>query len=405
MSGNLVQANATQVPLRNKSVQLCAFSPPYWGLRKYKIKDIQFPDGWSGQLGLEPSIDLFLDHMMLVMAEVWRVLRDDGVCFVNIGDTYNNAPGGYYPGGSFDRPSRKFTKDMRQSLRTKSIKPKSLCLVPQKFAIRCQEVGWIVRSEIIWHKPNPMPESCKDRPTKAHEQVWMLTKQGKYFWDQEAVAQPQVEYERARRLREKKQGHKAVYALQADGKTGQVSQSTSGVCKNVQARHELAEKGTRNIRTVWTIATESHPEAHFATFSSKLVEIMVRAGSSPRACEICGAPWVRIVVKTFIPQEDVSLERGVRCCPGQKPLDETDNRDGFPRGSNQTKTAGWCPSCVCDNKGIGRCIVLDPFVGTGTTVLMSEKLGRIGIGLDLSAEYLQDIAKEKIDAPMQVELF
>ncbi|MCK4821623.1 hypothetical protein KA005_38010, partial [bacterium] len=92
-----------------------------WGLRKYKIPDVEFPDGYIGQLGLEKSIDHFLDHMMLVMEEVWRILRDDGICFVNIGDTYNSAPGGYYPGGSFDRPSRKFTRDMRQPLRTKSI--------------------------------------------------------------------------------------------------------------------------------------------------------------------------------------------------------------------------------------------------------------------------------------------
>lgn len=455
MSGNLIWANATQVPLKDESVQLCCFSPPYLGLRAYKIKDVIFGGGdpgcehewgsatyqrrsndsgnenrkqitnvgankrenlvtyafcskcnaWRGQLGLEPSIDLFLDHMMLVMGEVWRILRNDGVVFVNIGDTYNSAPGGYYAGGSFDRPSRKFTRNMRQFLRPKSIKTKSLCLIPQKFAIRCQEAGWIVRSEIIWSKLNPMPESCKDRPTKAHEQVWMLAKQEKYFFDQEAVAQPQAEYERARRLREKKQGHKTVYALQADGKTGQAPQSASGVCKNVQARHELAEKGTRNIRTVWTLSSESCPEAHFATWPSKLVEIIIRAGSSPKACEVCGAPWERIAEKTFIPQEDVSPERGVRCCPGQKPLDETDNRGGSPRGSNQTKTLGWRPTCKCDCKGTGKCVVFDPFVGTATTVLVAEKLGRTGVGLDLSGEYLWDIAKGKIEAPMQKELF
>lgn len=120
MSGNLVQANAIQIPLRNKSVQLACFSPPYWKLRKYKISDVEFPDGYIGQLGLEPSIDGFLDHLMLVMGEVWRVLRDDGCVFINLGDTMQN---------------------------------KSLCLIPQKFAVRCQKAGWIVRSEIIWHKP------------------------------------------------------------------------------------------------------------------------------------------------------------------------------------------------------------------------------------------------------------
>lgn len=175
--------------------------------------------------------------------------------------------------------------------------------------------------------------SCKDRPTRSHEQVWMLTKQGEYFFDQEAVAQPQAEYERARRLREKRQGHKAVYVLQADGKTGQAPQSASGVCKNVRARHELAEKGTRNIRTVWTLPSEGCPEAHFAIWPSRLVELIIRAGSK--------------------------------------------------RGD----------------------VVLDPFVGVGTSVLVAEKLGRIGVGMDLSAEYLWDMAKGRVDAPMQRLLF
>ena len=408
MSGNLIQANAIQIPLQDESVQLCCFSPPYFGLRKYKIRDIQFSDGWIGQLGLESSIDLFLDHVMLVMEEVWRILRDDGICFVNIGDSYAGSGGAHKEHHKNPGLSKSFNRDGVSCSDIKkevSVKPKSLCLIPQKFAIRCQEAGWIVRSEIIWHKPNPMPESCKDRPTGDHEQIWMLTKRRKYFFDQEAVSQLQTEQERAWRLREKRQGHKAVYVLRADGKTGQVPQSASGVCKNVQARQELAEKRTGNIRTVWTLPSEACPEAHFATWPSKLVELIVRAGSSPRACEVCGAPWVRATKKTFIPQEDVSPERGIRCCPGQKPLDETDNRGGFPRGYNQTKTLGWRPTCKCDCKGTGKCIVLDPFVGTGTTVLMAEKLGRTGVGLDLSSEYLWDIAKGKVGAPMQKELF
>ena len=411
MSGNLMQANAIQIPLQDKSIQLCAFSPPYWSLRSYKIKDIEFPDGWRGQLGLEPSIDLFLDHMMMVMAEVWRVLRDDGVCFVNIGDSYAGSGKGQLADGSHSaKPGDKqYTNkgtDAGVLLTNKiDIKPKSLCLIPQKFATRCQEAGWIVRSEIIWNKLNPMPESVKDRPARDHEQVWLLVKRGKYFWDQEAVAQPQAEYERARRLREKKQGHKAVYALQADGKTGQAPQSASGVCKNVEARQKMAEKGTRNIRTVWTIASEPSPTPHFATWPSRLVELMIRAGSSPRVCEVCGAPWERIVEKTFVPQEDISLERGVRCCPGQKPMDEQNMWGSSRRGSNRTKTLNWQSTCKCDNKGLGKCVVADIFSGTGTTVLVAEKLGRTGIGLDLSSEYLWDIAKKKVNAPMQVELF
>ncbi|MBE9572595.1 MAG: hypothetical protein IMF11_18370, partial [Proteobacteria bacterium] len=93
MPGNLIQGNALHIPLKDKSVQLCCFSPPYWKLRKYEVPDIEFSDGWKGQMGLEPNIDRYLDNLMLVMAEVWRVLRDDGVCFINIGDSYWNPQG------------------------------------------------------------------------------------------------------------------------------------------------------------------------------------------------------------------------------------------------------------------------------------------------------------------------
>ena len=402
MSGNLIQANALSIPLKDKSVQLCCFSPPYWNLRKYSIGPTVFPDGFKGQLGLEPSIDLFLDHLMLVMREAWRVLRDDGVCFVNIGDSYAGSGGEHKPHHKSNSKlqhkagfSKKCLDDefVRPVSRMSKIKPKSLCLIPQKFAIRCQEAGWVVRSEIIWHKPNPMPESCRDRPTKAHEQVWMLAKQWKYFFDQEAVREQSQDKHPHYQTTTEEYAPKSSKRVKKDGKPTDVFKQYRRNCAG------------RNVRTVWTLSSESCPEAHFATWPSKLVETMIRAGSSPRACEICGSPWERIVEKRFVPQEDISLERGIRCCPGQKPMDEQNQWSGFPRGRNQTKTSGWKPTCECINKGIGKCVVADIFCGVGTTVLVAEKLGRTGVGLDLSVEYLWDMAKEKIEAPMQKELF
>jgi len=297
---------------------------------------------WRGELGLEPRPELYLDHMMLVMGEVWRVLRNDGVCFVNLGDSYAAGKCGR---GDMDRNTR--NTDGRnpdnasltgcdfvsQRKAPDNIKPKSLCLIPQKFAIRCQEAGWIIRSEIIWAKPNPMPESVRDRPTRSHEQVWLMVKRGRYYWDQDAVAEPQVEHERIRRLREKDQGLNTVYNIAQDGKTGIADQSQTGTVRNVAVRQRLAEKGTRNIRDVWTMATRPTPEAHFATWPMELCDKMIRAASK-----------------------------------------------------------------------LGD-IVLDPFCGTAQTVLKAEELNRIGVGMDLSWEYISEIAKVKYDRLLQRELY
>jgi len=376
----LIQGNATQISMKDKSVQLCCFSPPYWGLRKYSVKPLvwgadnecqhewitqeqlmansssgtgkqatdkgtlgvatkrtieqtfcQRCGAWRGDLGLEPTPELYLDHMMLVMAECWRVLRDDGVCFVNLGDTYSTHTA--KRSGQFGKDIKKGFDDVFRKARAIPYREKSLCLIPQKFAIRCQEAGWIIRSEIIWAKPNPMPESVKDRPTRSHEQVWLMVKEGKYYWDQDAVAEPQVEHERIRRLREKDQGLNTVYNIAQDGKTGIADQSQTGTVRNVAVRQRLAEKGTRNIRDVWTMATRPTPEAHFATWPMELCDKMIRAASK-----------------------------------------------------------------------LGD-IVLDPFCGTAQTVLKAEELNRIGVGMDLSWEYISEIAKVKYDRLLQRELY
>lgn len=398
MPGNLIQGNALSIPLKDKSVQLCCFSPPYWNLRKYKVDDSKFPDGWIGQMGLEPNIDRYLDNLMLAMAEVWRVLRDDGCVFVNIGDSYSTTGG--------DRPRYGYGKDKNvgQPLRSKrknSIKPKSLCLIPQKFAIRCQEAGWIIRSEIIFSKLNPIPESVNDRPTKSHEQVWLLTKAGKYFWDKEAVK------EKTRRVAKVGWKESDLKKYSCDPRLEQ-----QGTYKDWRKYCPTGVVEKRNIRSVWTMATEPHPEAHFATFPSKLVDSMIRAGSSPRACEICGAPWKRILKKEVVqtpdgPEEqytDKYYEEGGRSVGrrvlknmGELRAQGRDHDNPFQR----IRTVGWRKTCKCNCAGTGRCVVFDPFVGIGTTVLVAEKHGRAGVGMDLSLDYLVDIALKKIRVPVQ----
>lgn len=370
------------------------------------MKPTEFPNGWKGQMGLEPNINLYLDNLMLAMTEVWRVLRDDGCVFVNIGDSYWNPAGSCNSrryGRTTKRAGRKDVVSLPLYRGNKSdnpdMRPKSLCLIPQRFAVRCQEAGWIVRSEIIFHKVNPIPESCTDRCTRCHEQVWMLTKQGKYFWDKEAVM------ERTRRVAKVGWKDSDLKKYSCDPRL-----EKQGTYKDWRKYCPTGIVRKRNIRTVWTMATEPHPEAHFATFSSKLATAMVLAGSSPRACEICGAPWQRIVEKEVVINSEAEEYSGKNCVKGERSagrriLKQMAELRALGRDHDnpylKTRTIGWKPTCKCDCAGTGRCVVLDPFVGIGTSVLMAEKHGRAGVGLDLSKEYLWDIALKKIKVPVQ----
>src|SRR5215813_822442 len=156
-------------------------SPPYWGLRRYPIPDVVWPDGWVGQLGLEPTPELYISHMVLVFAEVRRVLRPDGTCWLNIGDSYCTKPHG---AGSTHDPKWPMARARREGLRANrtnapgmiGLKHKDALLIPWRLGLALQADGWYVRCDIIWHKPNPMPESVEDRPTKAHEYLLLLTK-------------------------------------------------------------------------------------------------------------------------------------------------------------------------------------------------------------------------------------
>ena len=222
---------------------------------------------WRGDLGLEPTPEVYLDHMMQVMGEVWRVLRNDGICMVNIGDSYSANRGYQVP------DSKHIDVGNKRGMKANEIgiKAKSLCLIPQRFAIRCQEAGWIIRSEIIWAKPNPMPESVKDRPTRSHEQVWMMTKQGKYYWDQDAVRENFTD----ERMGNPGGGGQYVVKAHQEGLYGPSAQT--GLAKGIWTKGK--EQGGRNIRDVWSIATQPFPDAHFAVFPEKLVKPCILAAT------------------------------------------------------------------------------------------------------------------------------
>lgn len=223
----------------------CVTSPPYWGLRDY---------GVAGQIGLEPTLQEYLAEMVSIFREVRRTLKPSGTFWLNIGDSYAREPG---KGGS--GPGGKNTAEMKYTgAKTLSgLKPKDLAMVPNRLAIALQEDGWFVRSEIIWHKPNPMPESVTDRPTSSHEKIWLLTKSERYFYDADAVKEA-AECDRVRGPAE-----------HADKK------STNG--NGGLSRRPISE--FRNGRNVWTIATQPFAGAHFATMAPDLAERCIKAGS------------------------------------------------------------------------------------------------------------------------------
>jgi DNA modification methylase len=253
------------------TVQTCVTSPPYWGLRDY---------GVDGQLGLERTPEEFVVAMVEVFAEVRRVLRDDGTLWLNIGDSYSRSAG--HRQGNFGRkPRADGFRDTRKL--PPGLKDKDLVGIPWMLAFALRADGWYLRRDIIWSKPNPMPESVTDRPTSAHEYVFLLTKSPRYFYDHKAVAEPAA-YTSDRR----------PSGWADEGPHDALSHNRGKVRKKHSPRPAVDTRGgnqgngslpfdpkKRNKRSVWTIATRPYPDAHFATFPPKLIEPMILAGSQP----------------------------------------------------------------------------------------------------------------------------
>ncbi len=238
-------------------VQTCVTSPPYFGLRDY---------GHSGQIGLEPTPDEFVAKLVTVFREVKRVLRDDGTLWVNMGDSYAGHHGNKNAAYD-DAPSNKggyFENQRRTTVGMGGLKAKDLIGVPWMLAFALRADGWYLRQEIIWAKPNPMPESVTDRCTKSHEQIFLLSKSEKYFYDHEASKEKAVTNDTRRPYGSNGANMLDARGLDAQGKGRQ---------------REVADGLTRNRRSVWTVPTRPYKGAHFATFPPALIEPCVLAGS------------------------------------------------------------------------------------------------------------------------------
>lgn len=428
--------------LPDESVHCVVTSPPYWGLRDYGLPPLVWggdaehkhewitrerpgmsggtasekvrtkgtdnfqafgptthascPCGaWRGSLGLEPTPEMWVEHLVVIFREVRRVLRRDGTVWLNVGDAYAHASSGGGSAVDLRTDGRRTTAGdrvrgrMAGSDTVGNLRPKDLLGLPWRLAFALQADGWYLRSDIVWSKVNPMPESVTDRPTRSHEYVFLLARSARYFYDAEAV-------------REGRTGntHSRGTKWQTEDGMVKVAEAGSRTKNNKSFQAAMLDQPDsmgRNLRSVWTIATEPYPEAHFATFPRKLVEPCVKAGTSERGvCPECGAPWMRVVSVTRGERDD-STRNGARAAArlGMAAVPEK----GW---ESQRATIGWRPTCAhhndnCDDDPTGvdqsavPAVVLDPFAGSGTVAVVAEALGRRSVLIELSEPYVAQI--------------
>jgi DNA modification methylase len=252
-------------------VQTCVTSPPYFGLRDY---------GHDGQIGLEPTPAEFVAKLVEVFREVRRVLRDDGTLWLNLGDSYAAGKSGR---ADAERPFGagigSSTGKTTCNLKPDGLKPKDLIGIPWRVALALQADGWYLRQDIIWHKPNPMPESVTDRCTKSHEYIFLLSKSAAYHYDHEAVKEASVDAE----------GSAKRYESAFGGEKARAPVGDAGIDTRTRPQGMREFDGMRNKRSVWTVATTPYSGAHFATFPTALIE----------PCILAGAPAGGVVLDPF----------------------------------------------------------------------------------------------------------
>ena len=331
----------------SESVQCVVTSPPYWGLRDY---------GVGGQVGSEPTVREYVETMVGIFAEVHRVLRKDGTVWLNMGDTWfgsGGAGGDYAEGGIREnqphwkqgglRPPRS-SQAPRTKRTTEGFKLKDKMMIPERLAIALWDWGWWMRSDIIWAKPNPYPQSVKDRPSPAHEHIYLLTKSDHYYYDADGIRTPLA------RPYDESNG-----TFGPNDWDSYLEQSTpsGGTPKPARSNPYGANK-----RDVWTIATQKFGGEHYATFPEKLVEPCIIAGSPPSVCSECGTP----------------LERALIVQP-----------EGTLMADVESSTY-WEPGCPCGDNDPGHptrpAVILDPFNGVGTTGLVAHRLERNYYGIE-----------------------
>ena len=353
--------------LPEQSINTCITSPPYWGLRDY---------GESDQLGLEETPEEFVENLVQVFREVKRVLRDDGTVWLNLGDSYS---------GSGKGPSTSLNKEHHNLERTHSkivpdnLKPKDLVGIPWRVAFALQADGWYLRQDIIWHKPNPMPESVRDRCTKAHEYIFLLSKSPKYYFDNEAIKEDSKYYGKDNRSGKGRMEYKGV---KFEDKDELIQQSF------------LTIDEKRNKRSVWTVTTKSFEGAHFATFPPDLIEPCVLAGCPLEVCAECNEPYVRQIESKKVNRDELDVN-DPRYRPNTYDGSYKDINGKADAGYRSTIDMGLQKQCDCKTDKTKSGTVLDPFGGSGTTAQVALGNSRDAVLCELNDEYIE-IAKQRI---------
>lgn len=370
--------------LPSESVDCIITSPPYWALRDY---------GVEGQLGLEPTFEEYITKLCDIFEEAKRVLKKTGTCWINISDTYSGNKN-----GKTDKKVSADVKEAQNSLRKRAIiQEKSLCLIPFRFALEMVKRGWILRNTIIWHKPNCMPASIKDRFTVDFEYLFFFTKNKRYYFE------PQKEPANYDGRKDLQMKGSPKYTVPAgwDKEKGSHNKLTGRYTKQnpqtlASAGHQRwipDEQGNfmRNKRAVWTIPTQPFAEAHFATYPEKLCETPIKAGCPEFICKKCGKAREPIF-KSDYTKKEVKWHNEKY---GDK--DESTKRLGRMQPTSQvyntSKIVG-LTDCKC-NAGFDSGVVLDPFFGAGTTGLVALKNNRRFLGIEINLEYIK-IAQERL---------
>lgn len=395
-------------------------SPPYWGLRDYQTK---------GQLGLEATPKQYIEKLRKGFRECWRVLRDDGTLWVNIGDKSYN----YRPGKALDDRRHDFKTHPRdipkvhasRKNRIKGVKEKDIFGLPWRLAFALQDDGWILRQDNIWSKPNPLPESAKDRPARSHEYVFLLTKKKRYYYDWFSVQEPSTGTSKPRTKYKPEAGqHPEIFPeLPETFKPGThkvpgvTPKASTPEANGNEVRHRAnaeysahlaGESGAlRNWRSVWTVHVHPYNEAHYATFPPELIRKPILAGTSEKgACVKCGTPWSRIVSRGE-PDRDLQRASGGSLTGGYRGQGRKDYKPARAQNPSEVKrrilegmklkrTVGWRQNCLCETSETRPCIVLDPFFGSGTTGKVAMEYGRWCIGIELSPESVK-LAEARIN--------
>lgn len=501
LCGNVIDVLRT---LPDGSVHCVVTSPPYWGLRDYKTEPVVWGAGdcehdwvtetvvrenryglglrdspastrggavkiaevgwqqierglcskcgaWRGSLGGEPLHDClawarsedpcpicYVCHLRVVWRELWRVLRKDGTCFLVIGDSQSSGSRTSY---DHDPKLPERQGGRRSPTNGMGLKPKDMACVPWRVALALQHDGWYLRRDIVWAKPNPMPESVTDRTTRSHECVLHLARSERYYYDREAVLEPSVTQDPRRSYtsagawdldgrpesrrhggkprdqlpvcykgsafdRGKTAEHQLERAQQGGRRALVIADDRKDLPTDIHSRHRSPIPGGqslqaeptmgRNLRDVWTIATVPFKGAHFAVFPPKLVEPCIKAGTSERGCcPQCGASWTRITERETRNLSNAA-KAGTEIEGKGHPTDQV--REGHDIRNGPTplvRSLGWRQSCQCSAHESIPCTVLDPFTGSGTVGAVALPLSRSFIGIDLNPDYIA-LARRRI---------